>query len=179
MTQSPLSCPCGSQRPLAECCQPIHQNPSLANHPEQLMRSRYSAHVLGLVDYVVATYHPSCEAEQHREAIAESVNSQWLGLEVINSEIATETEGFVEFKAFYQDGDEQYCLHERSRFIKEAVNNQLQWFYIDGEYPGPSNSEEHRAAVEKHKPTSAVSDKIGRNDPCPCGSGKKYKKCCG
>ena len=83
------------------------------------MRSRYSAHVLGLVDYVVATYHPSCEAEQHREAIAESVNSHWLGLEVINSEIATDVEGFVEFKAFYQEGNEQYCLHERSRFLKE------------------------------------------------------------
>ncbi|TDR77659.1 YchJ family metal-binding protein [Photobacterium lutimaris] len=172
MTQQTLSCPCGSQRPLAECCQPIHQNPSLATHPEQLMRSRYSAHVLGLVDYVVATYHPSCEAEEHREAIAESVASQWLGLEVINSEIATESEGFVEFKAFYQDGDEQYCLHERSRFLKETVNGQQQWFYIDGEYPEPS-------VIEAHKPASAVSDKVGRNDPCPCGSGKKYKKCCG
>ena len=172
MTQPNMSCPCGSQRPLAECCQPIHQNPSLATHPEQLMRSRYSAHVLGLVDYVVATYHPSCEAEQYRDAIADSVNSQWLGLEVIDSEIATDTEGFVEFKAFYQDGDEQYCLHERSRFLKEMVNGQLQWFYIDGEYPEPP-------VVEEHKSAPVVSDKVGRNDPCPCGSGKKFKKCCG
>ena len=172
MTQPTPSCPCGSQRPLAECCQPIHQNPSLATHPEQLMRSRYSAHVLGLVDYVVATYHPSCEAEQHREAIAESVNSQWLGLEVINSEIASEAEGYVEFKAFYQDGNEQYCLHERSRFLKEMVDGQPQWYYIDGEYPEPP-------VAEETKPAPVVSDKVGRNDPCPCGSGKKYKKCCG
>lgn len=172
MTQPISSCPCGSQRPLAECCQPIHQNPSVATHPEQLMRSRYSAHVLGLVDYVVATYHPSCEAEQYREAIAESVNSQWLGLEVINSEIATDVEGYVEFKAFYQEGDDQYCLHERSRFLKEVVDGSPQWFYIDGEYPEPP-------AVEESKPSPVVSDKVGRNDPCPCGSGKKFKKCCG
>ncbi|WEM43167.1 YchJ family metal-binding protein [Photobacterium sp. DA100] len=172
MTQQTQPCPCGSQRPLAECCQPIHHNPSLAVHPEQLMRSRYSAHVLGLVDYVVATYHPSCEAEQHREAIAESVHSQWLGLEVISSEIATENEGFVEFKAFYQDGNDQYCLHERSRFLNETINGQRQWFYIDGEYPEPPAPNESQTAP-------AVSDKIGRNDPCPCGSGKKFKKCCG
>ncbi|EOX3103618.1 SEC-C metal-binding domain-containing protein, partial [Vibrio cholerae] len=47
------------------------------------------------------------------------------------------------------------CLEERSRFLKE--NNC--WFYIDGEFP---------AAIKQ-----------GRNDPCACGSGKKYKKCCG
>ncbi|GHA48729.1 YchJ family protein [Photobacterium aphoticum] len=170
MTQRHSSCPCGNKRPLAECCQPIHQHPALATHPEQLMRARYSAHVLGLVDFVVSTYHPSCEAEQHREAIAESVNSKWLGLDVINSEIADNGEGFVEFQAFYRDGKEEYCLHERSRFLREELNGEQQWFYIDGEYPEP----EAPATI-----TPAVSDKIGRNDPCVCGSGKKYKKCCG
>ncbi|KMV30720.1 hypothetical protein AB733_10595 [Photobacterium swingsii] len=174
-------CPCGSQQALSHCCQPIHQNPALASHPEQLMRSRYSAHVLGLVDYVVATYHPSCHAEDHRDAIADSVNSYWLGLKVINSEIATSGEGFVEFEAYYQDGDEQYCLAERSRFLQESTDGVTQWYYIDGEYP----DHEHQAAPEltvnsapQQQPT-ANPDKIGRNDPCLCGSGKKYKKCCG
>ncbi len=32
---------------------------------------------------------------------------------------------------------------------------------------------------EGNKPVTREEDKIGRNDPCPCGSGKKYKKCCG
>ncbi len=72
------------------------------------MRARYSAHVLGLVDFVVATYHPSCEAEQYREAIAESVHSRWLELEVIDSDIADNGEGFVEFKAYYQEDDEAF-----------------------------------------------------------------------
>lgn len=163
-------CPCGSKKALTACCQPIHQMPSRAQHPEQLMRARYSAHVLGLVDFVVATYHPSCGAEQYREAIAESVHSNWLGLEVISSEIADNGEGFVEFKAYYQDDDE-FFLHERSRFLREPVGEETQWFYIDGEYPHPSEEPETSAPI--------VSDKIGRNDPCPCGSGKKFKKCCG
>lgn len=140
------------------------------------MRSRYSAHVLGLVDYVVATYHPSCEAEQHRDAIAESVHSEWLGLKVLNSEIAPSGEGFVEFQAFYKDEDgEEYCLQERSRFLKESYNGAEQWFYIDGEYPQQETVEIPESAQQ---PVVNL-DKVGRNDPCPCGSGKKFKKCCG
>lgn len=163
-------CPCGSQKVLTACCQPIHQQPSRARHPEQLMRARYSAHVLGLVDFVVATYHPSCEAEQYREAIAESVHSNWLELEVIDSKIADSGEGFVEFKAHYQEGDETFYLSEKSRFLLESVGDETQWFYIDGEYPLPPK--------EPESPTPASSTKVSRNDPCPCGSGKKFKKCC-
>ncbi|QUJ68409.1 SEC-C domain-containing protein [Photobacterium sp. GJ3] len=154
-------CPCGSRKPLETCCAPVHLNPSAASHPEQLMRARYSAHVLGLVDFVVNTYHPSCEAGQYRDAIAESIHSEWLGLEVLGSSLASNTEGYVEFKAFYREQGEECCLHENSRFLRETVGNQLQWFYIDGEYPSPKADE-----------------KTGRNDPCPCGSGKKFKKCC-
>ncbi|WP_299014582.1 YchJ family metal-binding protein [uncultured Photobacterium sp.] len=163
-------CPCGSKKILTTCCQPIHQIPSRAEHPEQLMRARYSAHVLGLVDFVVATYHPSCEAEQHREAIAESVHSNWLGLEVVSSEIAANGEGFVEFKAYYQEGKEEFCLQEKSRFLREPCGDTSQWFYIDGEYPEPE--------TEPTQQPQVISDKVGRNDPCPCGSGKKFKKCC-
>ena len=152
-------CYCGSQSSYADCCQPIHQDHSQANTPEQLMRSRYSAHVLGLVDFVVATNHPSCEAESEREAIAQSIDSDWQKLEVIRADPGSHTdEGFVHFKAYFSDDSQSYCLEERSRFIRE---NGL-WFYIDGEFP-------------QHNP----SVKAGRNDPCPCGSGKKFKKCCG
>lgn len=144
------------------------------------MRSRYSAHVLGLVDYVVATYHPSCHAEDYRDAIADSVNSHWLGLNVIHSEIADSGEGFVEFEAFYQDDNEQFCLAERSRFLKEATDGVTQWYYIDGEYPKQEN-ELDPELIPNAAPQQPIAnpDKIGRNDPCVCGSGKKYKKCCG
>lgn len=161
-------CPCSSQRPYADCCQLIHQQPRLAEYPEQLMRARYSAHVKQLVDFVVETYHPSCHAEDQRDEIAESVYGDWRGLEVISSEPGqNDDEGYVTFKAtFYQDGQE-YCLEERSRFIRENG----QWFYIDGTFPSDSIDERLSQPIQNLK--------VGRNDPCICGSGKKFKKCCG
>ncbi|ROV59531.1 hypothetical protein EGH82_13315 [Vibrio ponticus] len=160
-------CPCGNAAPYESCCQPIHQQHANAIVPEQLMRARYSAHNLGLVDFVINTYHSSCHAEQQREAIADSVNSEWVALEVLDSSSGShDDEGFVTFKAFFNEEGKQYCLEERSRFIREDGL----WFYIDGEYP----------QVEDPRLSQSVQSlKIGRNDPCICGSGKKFKKCCG
>ncbi|MBF9000008.1 YchJ family metal-binding protein [Vibrio nitrifigilis] len=152
-------CYCCSGLTYAQCCEPIHNDHAKAEKPEQLMRARYSAHVLGLVDFVVNTYHSSCDAEQQRESIAESINSDWRQLEVLSVENSpNQDEGFVHFKAHFADHNQTYCLEEKSRFVREHGL----WYYIDGEFP-------------QHQPST----KIGRNDPCPCGSGKKYKKCCG
>lgn len=149
-------CYCGSGQEYQYCCQPIHTSPQQAQTPEQLMRARYSAHVLGLIDFVVDTYHPSCQADKQRDDIADSINSQWQKLVVLRSwPGCNENEGFVHFKAFYQSGQHKHCLEEQSRFIREHD----QWFYIDGCFP--------------------QSGKIGRNDPYSCGSSKKFKKCCG
>ena len=153
------TCPCGSGASYTDCCQPIHLNPSNALLPEQLMRARYCAHVLGLVDFVIETYHPSCQAEQEREQIAASVQSQWLKLEVLgHAKGAHEDEGFVHFKAHFSDGQQAHCLEENSRFLR----HNHRWYYIDGTFPD-----------------TPLQPKIGRNDPCRCGSGKKFKKCCG
>ncbi|WP_338164025.1 YchJ family metal-binding protein [Vibrio sp. 10N] len=159
-------CYCGSDHSYETCCQPIHQDVTLATRPEQLMRARYSAHLTKNVDFVVATYHPSCHAENERDAIADSINSDWLKLEVLSSESGShENEGYVSFRAFLKDNGFEYCLAERSRFLFE----QGQWFYVDGEIDDSIPP----------KPLTAESVKVGRNDPCPCGSGKKHKKCCG
>ncbi|MCK6261977.1 YchJ family protein [Vibrio sp. ZSDE26] len=156
-------CPCGSKRTYQACCEPIHLDHARAKRPEQLMRSRYSAHVLKLVDFVVATYHPDCQAEESRQAIAESIDSDWCMLEVTDTEDGeSDTEGFVSFKAYFNDNGQQYCLQEKSRFIKQ---DEL-WFYIDG-------------VVDEQQNHNSSQIKVGRNDPCPCGSGKKFKKCCG
>lgn len=64
--------------------------------------------------------------------------------------------GLVEFKAYFLDKDKLHCLNEASNFVRETGR----WLYTDGEF----------------KPKSVV--KNSRNDPCPCGSGKKAKKCC-
>ncbi len=150
------SCYCGNTTPYSDCCQPNHNDHHKAKTPEQLMRARYSAHVVGLVDFVINTYHPSCKAESEREAIADSVQSDWQRLEVVNTQVGSYSdEGFVHFKAYFKQDGEEHCLEERSRFLRE---NGL-WYYIDGVFPQQT--------------------KVGRIDPCTCGSGKKYKKCCG
>ncbi|CAH0539415.1 YchJ family metal-binding protein [Vibrio marisflavi] len=158
-------CPCGSSLPYSSCCEPIHNDHSKASTPEQLMRSRYSAHVLGLVEFVVQTYHPDCNAKAQTQQIAESVNSNWIRLNVVSSEEGIqEDEGFVTFQAFLSDNGQELCLQERSRFIREDGL----WYYIDGTFP-----------EELDKPAPILAKKPGRNDPCLCGSGKKFKKCCG
>lgn len=152
-------CHCGSGADYANCCQPVHHNHAHATTPEQLMRARYCAHVLKLVDFIVATYHPSCHAEQDRADIESSTHSDWQKLEVLSTALGnSDNEGFVHFRAHFIDHNQAYCLEERSRFLREEGL----WFYIDGEFP-----------------QQASQAKVGRNDPCPCGSGKKYKKCCG
>ncbi|MFG0606817.1 YchJ family metal-binding protein [Vibrio mimicus] len=151
-----MSCYCGSPLTYSTCCEPVHLNVQHAQSPEQLMRARFSAHVLKNVDFVIDTYHSSCLAENDREAIRESVYSDWVRLEVVSSQMEeTDLEGYVHFRAFLKQNGQEYCLEERSRFVKE----QDSWFYIDGEFPNKI--------------------KQGRNDPCACGSGKKFKKCCG
>lgn len=164
-----MLCTCCSKLTYSQCCQPIHNNRKQALQPEQLMRARYSAHVLKLVDFVVETYHSSCHAEEQRDAITESIESQWCKLEVLNTSTVENDQGYVEFKAYFQEGEQEFCLHEHSRFVKE---NDL-WVYIDGFMPQETQLTDPRLNQ------TIQSLKIGRNDPCICGSGKKFKKCCG
>lgn len=158
-------CPCGQGSNYERCCQPIHDDPKSSKMPQQLMQARYCAHVLGLVDFIIDTYHPSCNAEVQREEIAESIHCQWQALHIIHASKVSKNQGFVEFKAFFKDGDDEHCMHEKSRFVFEDE----QWFYIDGEMdPVP---DQLKQSIKDFKPK--------RNEPCWCGSGKKFKKCCG
>ena len=157
------SCPCDKHKTYAQCCAVIHQNPANATTPEQLMRARYSAYALGLIDFIIATYHPSAQAELQREMVLDAMNCQWLNLTIHHSCISDdEHEGWVEFRADYLTQGKQGYLHEHSRFLRETHAGQTCWYYIDATYPE----------------NNAVERKINRNDPCPCLSGKKYKKCC-
>ncbi|TEW56196.1 YchJ family protein [Psychromonas sp. RZ22] len=148
-------CHCKSGLQYKDCCQPFHLLQKKPNSSEQLMRSRYSAFCLQLGEYLFSTYHPNYRGDLTTEILSEpSLN--WVNLEIIATESLNNT-GFVEFKAWYIDKEQLNCHHERSNFVKDHE----QWFYCDGTfYPN-----------EK-------SGKISRNDSCPCGSGKKYKKCC-
>jgi SEC-C motif-containing protein len=148
-------CPCGSNHPFAQCCEPYITGAAIASTPEALMRSRYSAYATRNFDYIESTMKGAPLKSFNRVDTEKSAQQvTWDKLEVISvSEVKPEDEeGFVEFKAYYTAGNKTDVIYEKSRFIKKKGK----WFYIEG--------------IEK--------EKIGRNDPCSCGSGKKYKKCC-
>ena len=124
-------CPCGTKKNYSVCCEPIHHNHALATTPELLMRSRYSAHVKQLTQYIIDTYHPSCNAEEFREGIEDSIQLNSRKLKVISAHLSTqaENEGFVSFKATYSEDGQLQQLKEHSRFLKEDGK----WYYVDGD----------------------------------------------
>jgi len=148
------ACPCGSGLAYGECCGPFLSGIASPESAASLMRSRYTAFCLKDAAYVLKTWHPS-----KRPGILDFSGDEtvWRGLSVLRHEGggAFDSEGIVEFVASYQQGGKLLRLHETSRFLREAG----EWRYVDGDI--------HPEA------------KSGRNDPCSCGSGKKYKKCCG
>ena len=119
------ACPCGSGKPYAGCCGPLHAGEITAPTAEALMRSRYAAYVLKLEDYLLATWHTSTRPGE-LDLVAD--DSKWLGLEVHAHQQQDETHATVEFVARYRIAGRGYRLHELSRFIKE---NGI-WMYIDG-----------------------------------------------
>ena len=152
-------CPCHSGKNYTDCCQAIHQNPKNALTASQLMRARYSAHALGLIDFFVNTTHRSTRSSIDIPALADWLKAcDWQNLKILKTAKgqAPDFSGKVEFKAYYNDTE---IHHELSTFQKE----ENQWYFVAGTTPK----------------VKLASKKIGRNSPCPCGSGKKYKQCCG
>ena len=130
------------------------------------MRSRYSAFVLGKVDYLFDTHHPGTRSSVERSEVERwSTESEWLGLEILQATGGAEEdeEGEVEFIARYRDRTgRRHDHHERSIFKRVEGR----WYFFD-------------ASGKPQVPSRRDTAKVGRNDPCPCGSGKKYKKCHG
>ncbi|MCW2961529.1 MAG: motif domain protein [Thermoleophilia bacterium] len=163
------SCHCGSGRDLSECCLPVIRGERSAATAEELMRSRYSAFVLGDVDWILKSHHPDTVDEVNAEEIEEwSKSSEWLGLRIRETEGggADDEEGLVVFRARYKVQGQQVDHVERAHFER-----------ADGEWRFHSVREDEETVVEL-KPVEPKSE-VGRNDPCPCGSGKKFKKCHG
>ncbi|VAW73436.1 hypothetical protein MNBD_GAMMA15-1286 [hydrothermal vent metagenome] len=158
-------CPCGSDSPLNACCKPVIDGTTKASTAEALMRSRYTAYTLQNIDYLASTLDPKELHGFDKDGTAAwACESTWIGLEIINTSAGSsdDTEGSVEFKARFKQNDVIQEHHEVSRFQKtDGV-----WLYSGGKDVGP-------VQFRRDAP------KTGRNEPCPCGSGKKYKKCCG
>ncbi|MEN1961303.1 YchJ family metal-binding protein [Luteimonas sp. MJ246] len=122
-------CPCNANATYEACCKPLHDG-APADTADALMRSRYSAYVLGLRDYVAATWHPSTRPVPFELDATPSL--RWLGLEVRRHAQLGDDEAVVEFVARYKPGSAPAVrLHEISRF--ERVDGR--WLYVDGDFP--------------------------------------------
>ena len=156
-------CPCGSGLSYSGCCQPYISGKAKAPTAEALMRSRYTAYVEHEIDYIINTCVQRGKKEIDPQSTRDwSEKSNWLGLKIISTEKGSpnDTKGIVEFEAVYEHDGIKEVHHETAKFIKEKD----EWLYEEG----------------RVVPQTVVrsSPKVGRNDPCPCGSGKKFKHCC-
>lgn len=162
-------CPCFSGLKYEACCEPfLNQETSKKQKPktaEQLLRSRYTAFVIGDVDYIVSTHHSQTSSEINRDEIMQwSHQSEWHGLKILQKEAgeAKDNQGTIIFHAQYTANDKLNDHFEKAIFEKEDG----QWKFKDGQGV-------HQGTFVRSEP------KVGRNDPCSCGSGKKFKKCHG
>jgi SEC-C motif-containing protein len=129
------------------------------------MRARYSAFATGAVDYLLSSHHSRTRhLVKRREIETWSRSSEWIGLDVLATSGGGDADqrGTVSFRAHYRTRKETVAHAEKAEFEREDG----QWRFVDG-------------TPITHAPVRRAEPKVGRNDPCPCGSGKKFKKCCG
>ena len=120
------ACYCGSGKSYEACCGRLHSGAEIAASAEALMRSRYSAYVLKLEDYLLATWHPDTRPA---ELDLDADDTKWLGLDVKKHVRQDDTHATVEFVARYRIAGKGHRLHELSRFVKQDGR----WYYRDGE----------------------------------------------
>jgi len=153
-------CPCGSGKTFGLCCAPVHAGTRIPATAEELMRARFTAHVVHNFRFL----HDSFRETAGKPYIAEDgePTMKWTRLVVHSHEVATGGEkAYVDFSAYGMEEDVEKVLHEKAEFLRVDGH----WLYNREARLGPA-------------PYKAATPKVGRNEPCPCGSGKKYKHCC-
>lgn len=158
-------CPCETGAEFEQCCEPILRGTKPAATAEQLMRARYTAFVKHEVDFILNSVLPEQRKKVDRNTVEQwSEKSTWKGFELLGKErgLETDEDGYVEFVARFAFGAIDQEHRERSHFVKKDGK----WYF------DPSRSKQ--PGLEPARKVTA-----GRNDPCPCGSGQKFKKCCG
>ncbi|MGE6246677.1 YchJ family protein [Psychrobacter proteolyticus] len=184
----PDTCPCQinptaetADAPLSyqDCCKPYHDafyNDEIvkadgikAETAERLMRTRYSAFVLVKPEYIVKTTVPAQQGLLDVQAIKSwAKETDWAGLEIVEHKPKLgKRHAQVEFKAYFRSSEETasdlaektQAHHELSTFVKviNRANNDARWYFLD--------------------PTVAMT--VSQKQPCICGSGEKFKRCCG
>lgn len=158
-------CKCDTGKQFSACCEPVLNGQKVPQNAVDVMRARYTAFVLGKIDFIMSTIAPSKKSEYDRKSVEDwSRSTEWTGLEIVSTENggAADDTGEVEFIAHYRGKNSAKKHHEQASFVKIKGA----WYFENGRAPAIDQ-------VIRDAP------KIGRNDPCTCGSGKKYKKCCG
>ena len=154
-----------------DCCQPYHDgllnneadkiDGAKPDSAERLMRSRYSAFVLIKPEYIVKTTLPAQQNLLDIQAIESwAKETVWAGLEIItHTPKLGKRHAQVEFKAYFKTSNELQAHHELSAFVKtkNKADNDASWYFLD--------------------PTVSMS--VTQKQPCICGSGEKFKRCCG
>jgi SEC-C motif-containing protein len=157
---TPVVCLCDLGLAYAECCGLFHSGEKKPETAVALMRSRFTAFALGNAAYLQETWDVTA-----RPKLIDFSKEQvdWQRLEIISTKKggSKDVKGIVEFKAHYLQDGEAHVMTEISQFIKRSGS----WFYLDG----PVKS------IRK----TGLQTNLGKNAPCSCGSGKKFKRCCG
>ena len=160
-----MTIPVEDSTQLEAYCRPFIEGKKLPQTASELMASRYVAYATEAIDYLFETHDPKTRSEADRKATLEwSRRADWRGLEILSSERGgpEDDAGEVEFVARYAMDGVEHKHHERADFRR--IDGR--WFFINGEKVSAA-------------PVVRAAPKVGRNDPCTCGSGKKYKKCHG
>ena len=160
LVDSSSSCPCGSGRPYGTCCEPVLKLLREPETAEELMRARFTAHVVGNYLFLHRTYLGTAKLPFQADEGAPAEN--WTRLVVHEHAPGRIPDmAYVDFSAYYTQDGHEGVLHEKAEFKRSDGR----WIYT-------------RAVRLVPAPVRSAHPKVGRNDPCPCGSGKKYKNCC-
>ncbi len=156
-------CACGSGTGFDACCGPFLEGKRTPATAVELLRSRYTAFCRKDPEYVLRTTHPDQLGGLDQDSVrewAEKATFKALEIYRVDQGTADDDEAWIDFIARYEQEGEEVEHSERAHFVK----HEGAWVF------------DHR---KSGTPQLEARDKVGRNDPCPCGSGKKYKKCCG
>ncbi len=159
-------CPCNSGIEFTDCCAPYLKGRKKPPTALALIRSRYTAHTFANIDYIQSTHHPDHRHEIDIASTREwAESSEWQELEILSTHLGGEDDeqGTVEFIARFNDAKGNPINHHEVSLFRKKDGD---WYFVDAEAP-------------KVQQVRRDSPKVGRNDPCPCGSNKKHKKCCG
>lgn len=153
-------CPCGGGRNFEDCCEPVLTGARPAATAEELMRARFTAHVAHDHRFLHESYAGTAGRPfQPEEGAAPTA---WTRLVVHAHEPGPNADtAYVDFSAHGVEQGREMVLQEKAEFHRIGGR----WLYTRAVRLGPP-------------PFRSTAPRVGRNDPCPCGSGKKYKHCC-